>query len=145
MIGQARERHAWLRGALADRGLRAKDVAQRWGVTDAVLSRFIKTGDPELSMARAQVLADMLGMPVGDLSKRIAEDLAPPPRRPEPEPEADAEPEAPPAPAAPAAPHTGNGVRMLLNELKECAERVRHALPGYRVIVRVELQNGETG
>src|SRR5580704_2942301 len=31
----------WIRVALADRGLQAKDLAKGWGVTDAVASRFI--------------------------------------------------------------------------------------------------------
>jgi transcriptional regulator with XRE-family HTH domain len=128
-----KEVHGWLRGALTDRGLVAKDVAKRWGVTDGVVSRFIKTGDPEPGISRITALADLLNMTDGELIAQLREGLAPP-RRAAPE----------PARVEPAESEIENSVEALLDELKECAAKVRAALPGYRVTVRVELLNGET-
>jgi DNA-binding Xre family transcriptional regulator len=67
-----KERHAWIRDMLADRGLRAKDVATAWGVTDAVVSRFIKTGEPELTFDRATALCRMFGCTMDGLQIRIS-------------------------------------------------------------------------
>jgi hypothetical protein len=70
------DRHLWLRNALADKGLRAKDVASAWGVDDAVVSRFIKTGDPELTWPRAEALCRMLGIDMMQLQVKLSERLS---------------------------------------------------------------------
>jgi len=73
----SKDRHGWLRIALADAGHRQKDVAKAWGCDDAVVSRFIKTGEPDLTWDRAQTLCSMLGMSLDELKLRLAEGLAP--------------------------------------------------------------------
>jgi hypothetical protein len=61
----------WIRAALADRGLQAKDLAKRWGVTDAVASRFINEGDPELTWDRAVLLARLLDLDLNQLHAKL--------------------------------------------------------------------------
>jgi hypothetical protein len=56
------ERHEWLRNALANKGYTAADAARAWGVHDAVLVRFIKTGEPKITAYRVNALAKLLGM-----------------------------------------------------------------------------------
>lgn len=65
------EKLGWLRDALADHNLRAKDIATAWGVDDAVVSRFISKGEPQLTFDRAQSLARMLGMDLMELQSRM--------------------------------------------------------------------------
>jgi plasmid maintenance system antidote protein VapI len=40
------DRHRWLRDELMDKNLKQRDVARAWDVDDAVVSRFIKHGEP---------------------------------------------------------------------------------------------------
>jgi hypothetical protein len=61
----------WIRAALADRGLQAKDLAKGWGVTDAVASRFINEGDPELTWDRAVLLARLLDLDLNQLHAKL--------------------------------------------------------------------------
>lgn len=70
-------RHGWLRSALADKGLRQKDLAKLWGCDEAVVSRFVKTGDPELTWDRANTLSSKLGMSLEELKLRLQEGIAP--------------------------------------------------------------------
>lgn len=63
----------WIRPALLDRGYQQKNIAQSWGVTHGQVSRFINYGHPELTLSRAVVLADMLGMDVNSLAEKIHE------------------------------------------------------------------------
>jgi hypothetical protein len=67
------ERHGWLREALADRGLAAADAARAWGVHDAVLVRFIKTGEPKITAFRVAALVELLDMPRTELLARLGE------------------------------------------------------------------------
>jgi plasmid maintenance system antidote protein VapI len=57
-----KERHMWLRDALAERSLTAYDIATAWNVHGSVVSRFIKTGTPKITIARVTTLAHKLGM-----------------------------------------------------------------------------------
>lgn len=77
MASANKDRHAWLKPALAGAGHRQKDVATAWGVDDAVVSRFIKIGEPELTWDRAQTLARMLGLSLDELKLRLFEGLPP--------------------------------------------------------------------
>ncbi len=72
-----KDRHGWLRGALADAGLRQKDVAEMWSCDEAVISRFIKTGEPQLTFDRALQLSRKLNMSLDELTLRLDEGLAP--------------------------------------------------------------------
>ena len=67
------ERHGWLRKALADCGLNAADAARAWGVHDAVLVRFIKTGESRITASRVAALVKLLDMPRPELLARIGE------------------------------------------------------------------------
>jgi hypothetical protein len=70
-MNQKRENNAWLHDALADRDLLAKDVAEAWCVDDAVVSRFINIGEPELTWSRAHTLCHMLRIDMNDLARLI--------------------------------------------------------------------------
>ncbi|WKV16941.1 HTH_XRE domain containing protein [Microcystis phage MJing1] len=63
---------AWIRDALQTRGLTQRDLAKRWGISEASVARFIQgteSQDPLLS--RAVTLADMLDMPLDILAQRL--------------------------------------------------------------------------
>jgi hypothetical protein len=116
----------WLRTALAVEGHRQKDLAEAWGVDDAVVSRFISTGEPELTWHRGNILARMVNMSLNELEARLAENI--PPRS------------AGPSRAnshASAAPDGGNRVQNILDELSDCVERARKALPQAHISVRI--------
>lgn len=74
------ERHSWIRGRLLDLGRQATDIAIVWGrlegkkkLDDAVISRFIKTGTPTITLERAVVLAELLQMGLLELTVRLSE------------------------------------------------------------------------
>jgi hypothetical protein len=123
-----KERYRWLRDALADKGLRAKDVAAAWGCTDAVVSRFIKLGEPELTWARAETLSRMLGMDMRELQIRFAEkpipDEALPPQEREPR-------------------RHENDAQAALDAVRAAVKHARQVLPGYRITVKIELDGEE--
>jgi len=72
------ERHGWLRNALADKDLKASDVARAWNVDDALVSRFIKTGNAVITLERLQTLSQMLGIDLNTLSVKLATKPIPP-------------------------------------------------------------------
>jgi len=61
MIARAKL-HAWLVGALMDAGYQQRDLAKAWKVDDAVVSRFIASGKPDLTPQRQMILAQMLNL-----------------------------------------------------------------------------------
>jgi len=63
--------HGWLVGALADRGYQQRDLAKAWRVDDAVVSRFISSGKPDLTPERQMLLSQMLGMTNDQLLTRL--------------------------------------------------------------------------
>lgn len=77
-----KRKHEWLRQVLMDTGHTQKDLAKAWDVTDAVVSRFLATGDPEPGVERLRVLGRMVGMEMNELLVRLSEGLAPPRRDP---------------------------------------------------------------
>jgi hypothetical protein len=126
------DRHGWIRAALSERGHMQKDVAMAWGCDDAVVSRFIKTGEPELTWERAQSLALMLGIEsLDELKLRLREGIAP--RR-----------RAPQANEVTTQRRSSNGdaepepVRTALDQLKEAVDTVRGLLPAAKVSVSIE-------
>jgi hypothetical protein len=138
MAERKADRHGWIKTRLAERGYMQKDLVKAWGVTAAVVSRFIATGEPELTWDRAQSLSFMLDMSLDELKVRLTEGIAPraaPPRL------------APPARAVEvsvadlnarlvpqSAEHKGK-LDALMTELYHVAERVRRILPGMEVNV----------
>jgi hypothetical protein len=131
----AKERYRWLRDALADKGLRAKDVAKAWGCTDAVVSRFIKLGEPELTWTRAETLSRMLGMDMRELQIRFAEKPIP---------------DAIPSQAPPSQLDYEHEPRKheldaqaALDAVRAAVKHARQVLPGYRITVKIELDGEE--
>jgi hypothetical protein len=56
------KRHGWLTGALDDAGYSQHDLALAWKVDDAVVSRFISSGKPDLTPERQMMLSKILGL-----------------------------------------------------------------------------------
>jgi hypothetical protein len=84
-----RKLHGWLIGALADRGYQQRDLAKAWKVDDAVVSRFISSGKPDLTPERQMMLSQMLGMTNDQLLARLYGEVSVPgviPLRPPPVP-----------------------------------------------------------
>jgi hypothetical protein len=69
------KRHGWLVGALDDAGYQQRDLAKAWRVDDAVVSRFISTGKPDLTPERQMMLSQMLGMTNDQLLARLYGDV----------------------------------------------------------------------
>jgi plasmid maintenance system antidote protein VapI len=65
------KRHGWLVTALQDRGYQQRDLAKAWGINDAVVTRFISTGKPDLTPERQISLARMLDMDHNELMARL--------------------------------------------------------------------------
>jgi plasmid maintenance system antidote protein VapI len=120
MNKQHRPRHGWLRDALTDRGHTQHDVAEQWGVDDAVVSRFIRSGDPELTWDRAQVLCRMLGIDLNELNLRLKEGV--------------------PMRAPMAVPHKNGSATSreeVLAELRAIVQKARQLLPDTRIEVKI--------
>lgn len=73
----------WIKDALVARGYAQRDVAKVWGVSEASVSRFLSgTESQDLPFSRAADLAEMLGMGLDELAKRLGfrgGQIAPPP------------------------------------------------------------------
>jgi hypothetical protein len=67
--------HGWLVGALADRGYQQRDLAKAWKVDDAVVSRFISSGKPDLTPERQMMLSQMLGFTNDQLLARLYREM----------------------------------------------------------------------
>ena len=136
MLAVQRDKYGWVKTALAEAGLEQRDVAKAWGVTPAVISRWIKTGEPKLSFERAGTLAKMIEMSIEELQARIAGGT--PPRlgaiaR------AVARREAPAAPMPAASPPAG--ILEALEEMRVVAARVQATLPpGLKVVFSIEKE-----
>ena len=70
------KRHGWLVGALDDNGFQQRDLARAWKVDDAVASRFINSGKPDLTPQRQMMLAQMLGLTNDQLLAKLYGDDA---------------------------------------------------------------------
>lgn len=126
-----RDKHGWLRQALADHGYQQKDLAKTWGIDPALVTRFIKTGFPELTNSRLQSLARMIGMPLNELSARVTEGVGPLRRY------------APPMPPVSARALPPQSADPILAELHEAVRGAQAARPEYEIRVTITLR-GET-
>jgi hypothetical protein len=126
-IERKQDRHGWIKTRLAERGYMQKDLVKLWEVTPAVVSRFIATGEPELTWERSHSLAAILDMSLDELKVRLAEGIAPRKSAKAPA----------PLPALPPArrPEDQGDLDTLMHELHNVAERVRQILPGMEVNV----------
>jgi hypothetical protein len=124
--------HGWLVGALADHGYQQRDLARAWKVDDAVVSRFISSGKPDLTPERQMILSQMLGMTndqllvrlYGEVSVRRVVPLRPPPV---------------PTPA-PAAPSREQNHATVDAVIRRCVERLEELLgPGVRVSIHIDF------
>src|SRR5215471_11758463 len=123
------ERYGWLRGALADKDLKAADVARAWGVDDSVLSRFIRHGTPSLTLDRMEILARMLGCDFNTLQVKFATRPVPP---------AALRPDSDPAPSILQVPH--HPPADILAELRFAIDKARPRLAasGFKIHVNLE-------
>ncbi|OLB79028.1 MAG: hypothetical protein AUI16_02175 [Alphaproteobacteria bacterium 13_2_20CM_2_64_7] len=138
------KRHGWLVGALDDAGYQQRDLAKAWKVDDAVVSRFISSGKPDLTPERQMILSQMLGMTNDQLLARLYGGISVPgviALRPRPQPV----PEAPPLAAPPVqvtqapAPQRPNHVTVDV-VIRRCVERLEELLgPGVRVSIHIDF------
>lgn len=127
-----RDKHAWLRQALADHGYQQKDVAKAWGIDAALITRFIKTGLPELTNSRLQSLARMIDMPVAELSARLTEGVGPLRRT------------LPPLPVTRARTEPAATTDEILADLRDTVRRAQAALPNLVLKLTIEVRGNDT-
>jgi hypothetical protein len=131
-MAKDKDRHGWLRGALSDAGLRQKDISALWKCDEAVVSRFVKTGEPALTFERGKILADKLHMSLDELNLRLEEGLAP---------RKSARAAALTAPTAPARSEGGDpaNVQEAIADAKAAVQRLREFLPDAKIIFQIDL------
>src|SRR5262245_35684931 len=119
------KKHGWLVGALADRGYQQRDLAKAWRVDDAVVSRFISSGKPDLTPERQMILSQILGLTNDQLLARLYGDV--------PLPRIIA------APAGAPSSSTGNsgGIEQAHAELKRAVQRLQELMPDATVTVSI--------
>jgi hypothetical protein len=131
-----RKLHGWLIGALQDNGYQQRDLAKAWKVDDAVVSRFISSGKPDLTPERQMILSQMLGLTNDQLLARLYGGVSVPgviALRPPPVPV----PGPAPAPAAP--PREQNHVTADV-VIRRCVERLEELLgPDVRVSIHIDF------
>lgn len=65
------KRHGWLTGALLDAGYQQQDLAKAWGCDNAVVSRFITSGKPDLTPERQMILSQILNLTNDELLAKL--------------------------------------------------------------------------
>ena len=118
--------HGWLVGALADAGYQQRDLANAWRVDDAVVSRFISTGKPDLTPERQMLLSQMLGLTNDQLLVRLYGDM--PMRRLIP---------AQARGSAPSSNSNSGGIEQAHAELKRAIEHLQELMPDATVTVTI--------
>lgn len=117
--------HGWLTGALADVGYKQCDLAKAWEVDDAVVSRFISSGKPDLTPKRITTLAQMMRMTSDQLLARLngggaigrAVPSEPQPRH----------------ASTPATPPHSDSIEATLADAQRAVQRLKSLLPGARI------------
>jgi hypothetical protein len=128
------KRHGWLVGALDDAGYQQRDLAKAWRVDDAVVSRFISTGKPDLTPERQMLLAQMLRLTndqllarlYGEVSLRGVSRLHPRPV-----------PVSAPAPQPPVTRMNSDAVEA---EIRRAVERLEELLPGAKISIHITYE-----
>jgi hypothetical protein len=133
--------HGWLVGALADAGYQQRDLARAWRVDDAVVSRFISTGKPDLTPERQMMLAQMLGMTNDQLLRRLYGEVLVPrviALRP------------PPVAVAAPVPHREQTTTLTHPDrdaveaaIRHCVERLQQMLPGATISIHITYDRRE--
>jgi hypothetical protein len=122
------KRHGWLVGALDDAGFQQRDLAKAWKVDDAVVSRFISSGKPDLTPERQMIPSKMLGLTNDQLLAQLYGDL-PGPR---------GIPPRPPQPIRPAAALTKSDT--VEAEIQRAVERLEELLPGATISIHITYE-----
>jgi hypothetical protein len=137
---KAHRRFGWLVTALSDRGHMQKDLAKAWGTDDAVVTRFISTGKPDLTPERQIALARMLGMDHNELIARMYEGVAPRAVK-----EQDGEKSRQPVPAKPGiAPRSGD-VNQTLADIQRGIKLLREMLPSAKIHFSIDVAGEDNG
>ena len=117
------KRHGWLAAALADKGYGQKDLARDWKVDDAVVSRFISSGKPDLTPERQMILSSILGLTNDQLLARLYGDTSV--RR------------VVARTATPSYNANSGGIEQAHAEIKRAVERLRELMPDATVTVTI--------
>jgi hypothetical protein len=129
--------HGWLVRALADRGYQQRDLAKAWKVDDAVVSRFISSGKPDLTPERQMMLSQMLGMTNDQLLARLYGEM--PVRRVIPP-----YPQSTPHREQTSPPVTRNSNPDLVEaEIRRAVERLEELLPGATISIHITYDRRE--
>ena len=131
--------HGWLIAALADAGYQQRDLAKAWHVDDAVVSRFISSGKPDLTPERQMTLSQMLGMTNDQLLGRLYGGVSVPgviQLRPAPVPVPA------PLPVLHGPPRSnGDSAFEATRCIERCTQQLEALLPGARVTVNIEFDS----
>lgn len=118
--------HEWLARALADKKYQQRDLAKAWEVDDAVVTRFLATGKPDLTPERQIKLIQMLGISHDELMKRMFGGAKAQPKRPE------------------MLGVTNSGsLEGAIREVRSGIERLKRMLPGARIVFRIDYSDGD--
>jgi hypothetical protein len=128
------KRFGWLVTALSDRGHMQKDLAKEWGVDDAVVTRFISTGKPDLTPERQIALAGMLGMDHNELIARMYEGVAPRAVK-----KQDGEKLHQPVPAKPNIVPRSGDVNQTLTDIQRGVKLLREMLPNAKITFKIDV------
>ena len=129
--------HGWLVGALDGAGYQQRDLAKAWQVDDAVVSRFISSGKPDLTPERQMMLSQMLGLTNDELLGRLYGGVSMPGviqlRRPEPVPGPLPTPPSPP-------PHQIMRDDDVTATIRSCVDRLQQLLgPDAHVSIHIDF------
>jgi hypothetical protein len=134
-----KKRHGWLVGALQDAGYSQRDLAKAWKVDDAVVSRFISVGKPDLTPERQMLLSQMLGLSNDQLLGKLFANLTHPgriiPLREQREHKTEELRSAAQAQLADAPQH-----HEVQEEIRRFVSRMQKLLPGLRVSINLTLE-----
>jgi plasmid maintenance system antidote protein VapI len=121
------KKHGWLAGALADKGYQQHDLARVWKVDDAVVSRFISSGKPDLTPERQMILSQILGLTNDQLLARLYGDI--PLRRIIQQPQ--------PSGASHSSNPNSGGIEQAHAELKRAIDQLQELIPDATVTVTI--------
>jgi hypothetical protein len=113
-----------------DRNLKQRDIAKAWDVNDAVVSRFIRTGEPEMTLARVNSLAKVFKMDVNEVMARLEDVAKPVPAR-----QANSHARRPTAPAASGSVSAEDGDPLA--NLYAAIAMIKARMPGLKVTVTI--------
>lgn len=117
------KRHGWLVGALLDAGYQQQDLAKAWGCDNAVVSRFISSGKPDLTPERQMILAQILNLTNDELLAKLYGTIA---RR-----------AVSALPAHPAPVEGKTNDTAVQDQIEACVRSLQRVLPGAKITVNI--------